>query len=111
MTLEQLEQEVGELAREVAALRREIEPLQTYAVVQTTFGMFANHDADFDDIVRLGREYGDQTPGPTSNTAITDLRLKCVQQRGEVRKWLGDQLGVRAFRFSKYLLQNLNLTR
>ena len=59
MTLEQLEQKVIDLEREVAELRRDIEPLRPFAAVQNTFGMFAN-DSDFDDIVRLGREYRDQ---------------------------------------------------
>jgi hypothetical protein len=59
MTLEQLEQKVDDLARQVAELRHELKPLRPFAGVKETFGMFAN-DPDFDEIVRLGREYRDQ---------------------------------------------------
>jgi hypothetical protein len=59
MTFEQLEQKVDDLARQVADLRRELKPLRPFASIQETFGMFAN-DPEFDEIVRLGREYRDQ---------------------------------------------------
>lgn len=59
MTLEQLEKKVDELARQVAELRREIKPLRPMPSVENTFGLFAG-DSDFDEIVRLGREYRDQ---------------------------------------------------
>jgi hypothetical protein len=59
MTLEQLEQKVDDLARQVAELRREFNPLRPCATVDETFGMFAK-DPEFDEIVRLGREYRDQ---------------------------------------------------
>jgi hypothetical protein len=59
MTLEQLEQKVNDLARQVAELRREIKPLRPLARVEDTFGMFAD-DPMFDEIVRLGREYRDE---------------------------------------------------
>ena len=59
MTLEQLEQKVNELERQLAELRREIKPLRPMTSVEDTFGMFAN-DPDFDEIVRLGREYRKQ---------------------------------------------------
>jgi hypothetical protein len=59
MTLEQLEQKVAELARQVEELRREIRPLRPLASVQETFGMFAD-DPWFDEIVRRGREYRDE---------------------------------------------------
>jgi len=59
MTLQQLEQRLSDLEREVAALRREVRPLRPLASVQDTFGMFAD-DPDFDEIVRLGREYREQ---------------------------------------------------
>ena len=59
MTLQQLEQRLSELERQVAELQREVRPLRSLASVQDTFGMFAN-DPDFDEIVRLGREYRDQ---------------------------------------------------
>jgi hypothetical protein len=56
MTLEQLEQRVSELERQVARLRLDVSPLLPLASIQNTFGMFAN-DPGFDEIVRLGREY------------------------------------------------------
>ena len=59
MTLEQLEQKVAALEREVAELRGEIKPLRPLANVQATFGMFAN-DPEFEELVRLGREYRDE---------------------------------------------------
>jgi hypothetical protein len=59
MTLEQLEQKVNDLARQVAELRREIKPLRPLPRVEDTFGMFAD-DPMFDEIVRLGREYRDE---------------------------------------------------
>lgn len=59
MTLEDLEQKVNDLEREVAELRREINPLRPLVNVEETFGMFAD-DPDFDEIVRLGREYREQ---------------------------------------------------
>ncbi len=59
MTLEQLEQRVDDLERQVAELRREIKPLRPLQSPEETFGMFAN-DPEFDEIVRLGREYRDQ---------------------------------------------------
>jgi hypothetical protein len=59
MTLQQLEQKVDDLARQVEALRRELKPLRPFASPEETFGMFAN-DPEFDEIVRLGREYRDQ---------------------------------------------------
>jgi archaellum component FlaC len=59
VTIEQLEERLGELERQVAALKREINPLRPLANVQDTFGMFAG-DPDFDEIVRLGREYRQQ---------------------------------------------------
>jgi len=59
MTLEQLEQKVNELERQLADLRREIKPLRPLERVEDTFGMFAE-DSEFDEIVRLGREYREQ---------------------------------------------------
>jgi hypothetical protein len=59
MTLQQLEQRLNELERQFAQLQREIKPLRPYPNVKDTFGMFAD-DADFDEIVRLGREYRQQ---------------------------------------------------
>ena len=59
MTLEQLEQRVRDLERQVAQLRGELKPLRPLGSVQQTFGMFAG-DPEFEEIVRLGREYRSQ---------------------------------------------------
>jgi hypothetical protein len=59
MTLQQLEQRLSDLERQVAELQREVRPLRPFSNVKDTFGMFAN-DPDFDEIVRLGREYREQ---------------------------------------------------
>ena len=59
MTLQQLEQRITDLERNVADLRHELKSLRPLNSVQDTFGMFAN-DPDFDEIVRLGREYRDR---------------------------------------------------
>ncbi len=59
MTLEQLEQRVQELERQVAELRGQRSLLRPFSSVGETFGMFAA-DPEFDEIVRLGREYRDR---------------------------------------------------
>ncbi|MDY0167375.1 MAG: hypothetical protein RBS80_12575 [Thermoguttaceae bacterium] len=59
MTLEQLEQRLGDLERQVAMLQGELRPFRPFGNVQETFGMFAG-DPDFEEIVRLGREYRNQ---------------------------------------------------
>jgi hypothetical protein len=59
VTIQQLEERLSELERQVATLQHEARPLQPMASVQETFGMFAN-DTEFDEIVRLGREYREQ---------------------------------------------------
>ena len=60
MTLQQLEQRLSDLERQVALLHHQMRrPLSPLSKVQDTFGMFAN-DSDFDEIVRLGREYREQ---------------------------------------------------
>jgi len=59
MTLEQLEQRVRDLEQQVAELRCELKPLRPLSSVTKTFGMFGE-DPEFDEIVRLGREYRDQ---------------------------------------------------
>ena len=56
MTLEQLEQRLGALEREVADLRSDMRPLRPFRDEREIFGLFAD-DADFDEIIRLGREY------------------------------------------------------
>jgi hypothetical protein len=59
MTVQELEQRLNDLEQEVAALRREIKPSQALSTPQDTFGIFAN-DLEFDEIVRLGREYREE---------------------------------------------------
>jgi hypothetical protein len=59
VTIQQLEQRLSELERQVAALQRDSKRLQPLTSVQETFGMFAN-DTEFDEIARLGREYREQ---------------------------------------------------
>ncbi|MHB8902786.1 MAG: hypothetical protein ACYC6Y_28835 [Thermoguttaceae bacterium] len=56
MTLEQLEQRVRDLEQQVAHLRRQLNPLRPTEKAEDTFGMFAEN-SDFDEMVRLGREY------------------------------------------------------
>jgi hypothetical protein len=56
MTLQQLEQRLIDLERQVADLQRDVRPFRPLANVAETFGIFAN-DPDFDEIVRLGRDY------------------------------------------------------
>jgi hypothetical protein len=55
-TLEQLEQRVRNLESQLAVLRVGVVPLRPSGSVCETFGMFAG-DPDFDEVVRLGREY------------------------------------------------------
>lgn len=55
MKLEQLEQRVRDLEKQVAELRRQIQPIDPLPNVESTFGMFAD-DREFDEIVKLGRE-------------------------------------------------------
>jgi hypothetical protein len=59
MTLEQLERRVHDLERQVAELRGEMKSLRPMGSIKDTFGMFAA-DPQFNEIVRLGREYRDQ---------------------------------------------------
>ena len=59
MTFEQLERRVNDLERQLAELRRDVQPLGRLNSVNKTFGMFGD-DPEFDEIVRLGREYRDQ---------------------------------------------------
>jgi len=56
MTLEQLEQRVAALEKEMAELRQEVRPLRSTRSFQESFGMFAD-DPDFEEAVQLGREY------------------------------------------------------
>ncbi|MBW3597524.1 MAG: type II toxin-antitoxin system VapC family toxin [Planctomycetes bacterium] len=50
MTLEQLEEKVNDLARQVAELRQEIKPLRPLPSVPETFGMMGDHPL-FDEII------------------------------------------------------------
>jgi hypothetical protein len=59
MTIQQLEERLSKLEQQVADLQSGSRPLRPLANVKDTFGMFAN-DPDFDEIVRLGREYREQ---------------------------------------------------
>ena len=59
MTLEQLERRVIDLEQQIVQLRRAFEASPGLKGMQETFGMFAN-DPEFDEIVRLGREYREQ---------------------------------------------------
>lgn len=59
MMLQQLEKRVDALERDVAELREQMRHRQPFLSMRDTFGMFAN-DPEFDEIVRLGREYRDQ---------------------------------------------------
>ena len=56
MTIQQLEQRLVDLERQVAELRAQSQSLQPYPSVGETFGIFAS-DPEFDEVVRLGREY------------------------------------------------------
>jgi len=56
VTIVELEQRVHQLEREVDELRRIVKPADSRRAMLAGFGMFAN-DPDFDEIVRLGREY------------------------------------------------------
>ena len=59
MTLKQLERRVHDLERQVAELQSTLGNLRPLHDVSETFGMFGG-DPDFDEMVRLGREYRDQ---------------------------------------------------
>jgi hypothetical protein len=56
MTLEQLEIKVHSLERQLNDIQRMLRPLGALPSIEETFGMFAD-DPDFDEVVRLGREY------------------------------------------------------
>lgn len=59
MTLEQLEVKVHSLERQLNDIQRMLQPLSALPSIEDTFGMFAD-DPDFDEVMRLGREYRDQ---------------------------------------------------
>ena len=56
MTLEQLEQRVNDLEKQVSELRERLQLHQIPSSIAGTFGIFGD-DPEFDEIVRLGREY------------------------------------------------------
>ena len=56
MTIQQLAQRLIDLEQQVAELKRDGKPLGPVPDAKDTFGMFAD-DPDFDETVRLGREY------------------------------------------------------
>jgi len=56
MTLKQLEQRVSDLERQVAELRNQRKSPQPLESPEATFGMLGD-DPEFDEMVRLGREY------------------------------------------------------
>ena len=62
MTLEQLEQRISDLERQVAELRAGHDSTQRPRDVEATFGMLGD-DTDFQEIVRLGRQYREQVNG------------------------------------------------
>ena len=62
MTLEQLEKRVIDLEKQVAELRGRLEPVVIPQNVEATFGSIED-DSEFEEIVRLGREYRRQANG------------------------------------------------
>lgn len=59
MTLEQLEIKVQQLEQRLTDIQRVLRPLSALPRVEDTFGMFSD-DPDFDEVLRLGREYREQ---------------------------------------------------
>jgi hypothetical protein len=59
MTLQQLEQRIRELEEKFQNLEKRIPPDTPPRRWRKTFGMFAN-DPDFDEVLRLGREFREQ---------------------------------------------------
>jgi hypothetical protein len=59
MTLQQLEERLLELEDKVQKLEQRIPPATAAKSWRDTFGMFAD-DPDFEDVLRLGREYREQ---------------------------------------------------
>ena len=65
MTIQQLEQRVVELEKQLCTLRQQVEPLLPNGSWRNTFGMFANDD-EFDEVLRLGREYREKLDEETT---------------------------------------------
>ena len=59
LTAGSIERRVDDLERQLAELQRDNKPLQPLPRIEETFGMFAD-DPEFEEIVRLGREYREQ---------------------------------------------------
>jgi hypothetical protein len=59
MTLEQLEERVNDLERQIAELRDRLDAPRGPGSVEQTFGLMKD-DPEYDEIVRLGREYRQQ---------------------------------------------------
>ncbi len=59
MTLQQLEERLLELEEKFQKLEHRISPTSATKPWRDTFGMFAD-DPEFDEVLRLGREYRDQ---------------------------------------------------
>jgi hypothetical protein len=59
MTLEQLEARVNDLERQLADLRDRLDAPRRPELMEQTFG-FMGDDPEYDEIVRLGREYRQQ---------------------------------------------------
>lgn len=59
MTLQQLEERLLKLEDRFQELEKRIPPTSATKHWRDTFGMFAD-DADFDEVLRLGREYREQ---------------------------------------------------
>lgn len=65
MTLQQLEERLLELEDKVQKLEKRVPPTSVAKPWRDTFGMFAD-DPDFDEVIRLGREYREQENQQTS---------------------------------------------
>ncbi len=65
MTLQQLEERLLELQEKVEKLEKRIPTVSPTRPWRDTFGMFAD-DPEFDEVLRLGREYREQENQRTS---------------------------------------------
>lgn len=65
MTFQQLEARLLQLEEKFEDLKQRITPAPATKPWRDTFGMFAD-DPDFDDVLRLGREYREQENQRTS---------------------------------------------
>ena len=81
MTLEQLEKRVIDLERQVAELRGRLEPVVTPQNAEATFGSI-DDDAEYEEIVRLGREYRRQANGEGQVMLVLDTDHIVEYQKG-----------------------------